>query len=79
MAKYFTSKRIYCLIYLSIKSKSVSVPPSVKNQLLSERCFEDVCIDEDEKLAEIVSALDSNEYEDQMTCMVYICKYSVSL
>lgn len=60
----------YVASYLSKKSQSVIVPPPVKKQLLSDECVTDVCIDEDEKLAEIVSALESNEYVDQMTCMV---------
>lgn len=62
----------YVASFLSKKSQSVIVPSPAKKQLLSNECVVDVCtcIDEDEKLTEIVSALESNEYVDQMTCLV---------
>ena len=38
--------------------------------MFGDECCEDVCIDEDEKLAEFVCALDSHEYIDSMTGMI---------
>ena len=60
----------YIASYLSKKCKSVIEPPPYKKQMFGDECCEDVCIDEDEKLAEIVSALDSHEYIDSMTGMI---------
>ena len=60
----------YIASYLSKKCKSVIEPPPYKKQMFGDECCEDVCIDKDEKLAEIVSALDSHEYIDIMTGMI---------
>jgi hypothetical protein len=69
----------YIASYLSKKSKNVTEPPEAKKQLLSEKCLENVSIDEDEKLAEVVSAIESNDYVDEISSVVHDVFASVNV